>query len=156
MVSLFGSALHNVRFMSPGTLAVEIHGALKGEIEAISDRMYQGLCEQALGVRWVGYAARGFRQPNGSHPAFRNAFVDPTHFQAFLRRALRAEAELAQLDAEYEAEMRRHPPVARWRNGNPVPTVDVPANDSHKQNGGLAKKEQNRTACVGLLAISCR
>ena len=58
-ISLFGSALHNCRFLPPEALVVEIHGALKNDIGVSDALLYGRLCAVEMGLRWVGWAANG-------------------------------------------------------------------------------------------------
>ena len=51
MVSLFGSSLHNCRFMAAGSTVIEIHGALKHDFG--EDYFYERICARALGHHWV-------------------------------------------------------------------------------------------------------
>ena len=60
LVSLFGSALHNCRFMLPNSTIVEVHGALKHDFDERTDFMYQRI-SRTLGVRWAGFLPDGFR-----------------------------------------------------------------------------------------------
>tara|TARA_B110001452_G_scaffold167629_1_gene140067 strand:+ start:913 stop:2133 length:1221 start_codon:yes stop_codon:yes gene_type:complete len=58
-ISLFGSALHNCRFLPPDALVVEIRGAMKDDIGKSDVFLYASLCAQSMGLRWVGYAVNG-------------------------------------------------------------------------------------------------
>ena len=58
---LFGSGLSNCRFMRSGSTIVQLHGALKNDFGERPEWMYKRLCNESLGVRWVGYATRSFR-----------------------------------------------------------------------------------------------
>ena len=60
LISLFGSALHNCHFLDPSALVIQIHGALKGEIQLASASMYRDICARQLGLAWVGYAVPGW------------------------------------------------------------------------------------------------
>ena len=60
-VSLFGGSFNNARVMPAGAAALEIHAALKNDFGADTDYLYKRLCADALGLRWFGYAPRGFR-----------------------------------------------------------------------------------------------
>jgi len=51
VVGLFGSALHNCRFMAEGTIVLELHGAL---INDFRNSGYWTLCNCRLGLRYVG------------------------------------------------------------------------------------------------------
>ena len=53
-VSLFGSSLHNCRLLPPGSLVLELHGALKEDWHSAG---YAALCAQDMQLRWVGVAA---------------------------------------------------------------------------------------------------
>jgi hypothetical protein len=55
-ISLFGSSLHNCRFLPYGALVLQMHGALKNEWE--NDDMYCNLC-QYHGARWLPYRVPG-------------------------------------------------------------------------------------------------
>ena len=68
VVALFGSAVHNCRFMAPGATIVEIHGALRGNFDEPRDHFYDKICSgdpgrmnSGLGLHWVGFAPPGFR-----------------------------------------------------------------------------------------------
>ena len=111
-VSLFGSSMHNCRFLAPATTVVEIHGALRLELDSRADYFYQSLCGGKLGVRWVGYAPDGFRPYLNASKAekdavFNQAPVVPHEFAAFMRRILRDEHHT--LLREYAAQLRSHP-----------------------------------------------
>ena len=58
-ISLFGSALHNCRFLPVDALVVEIRGAMKDDIGKSDVFLYASLCAQSMGLRWVGYAVNG-------------------------------------------------------------------------------------------------
>lgn len=59
VVSLFGSALHNCRFMRPGSLAVELHGALRRDfLDGYTGYWYGQLCS-GMGVTWLPVAVPG-------------------------------------------------------------------------------------------------
>ena len=51
VVGLFGSALHNCRFLRPGTTLVELHGALGNDYRHGG---YWNLCNCELGLHYVG------------------------------------------------------------------------------------------------------
>ena len=105
LVSLFGSAMHNCRFMANGSLLVEIHGALRNDFAG--DYYYQRICEGPLGIRWLGYAPVGFRPPPKtsnvttnysaggdqevytSNYSFSKAAINIGDFRTFLSQALR-------------------------------------------------------------------
>ena len=53
-ISLFGSALHNCRFLPEDAAVVEIYGALKEDWG--SPFYYADLCARRMGLRWVGHA----------------------------------------------------------------------------------------------------
>ena len=53
-VSLFSSALHLCRLLPPGSIVVELHGALLVDWQ---DAGYAQLCAASMGLRWVGVAA---------------------------------------------------------------------------------------------------
>lgn len=115
LVSLFGSALYNCRFMAQGATVIEIHGALKNDGSPANDYMYRGHCH-AVGVRWVGYAPPGFRNDENltSHNDYMTARVEPHAFFNLVRRILRGEPEQKLLD-EYARQMRLHLGVGRVR-----------------------------------------
>lgn len=58
LITLFGSALHNCRFLPPGAIVIQLHGATKNEYSVGTDLMYYGLCSR-LGARWVPYRIPG-------------------------------------------------------------------------------------------------
>ena len=131
LVSLFGSALHNVRFMANGSLVIEIHAALRNDFGHQADYLYRDLCA-SVGVRWVGYAPRGFRPPPhaasaAEHDAygFTVARVNAADFVRFVERALQGEASRAQLIAEYDQRVRAHsdPRTIRDDASHNVPKV---------------------------------
>ena len=145
VTSLFGSALHNVRFMPPGSLAVEVHGALKNDFGRETDYLYRDLCA-AVGVRWVGYATPGFRPPppnasaaERSQYAYATARVDADDFVGFVEHVLRGAAadddsSLSALRAEYDRQVRAHPDPreaataqAAGRSRRPPAQVNTPA-----------------------------
>ena len=60
VISLFGSALHNCRFMRPGSLVVELHGAMGNDFfDGVNGNyLYGGLCS-SMGVHWLPVAVPG-------------------------------------------------------------------------------------------------
>ena len=56
-ISLFGSTLHNCRFLPPEAVVLEIHGALKNDVGPPDWYLYYNLCQRVMGLRWVGFAA---------------------------------------------------------------------------------------------------
>uniref|UniRef100_A0A7S2N2S3 Glycosyltransferase 61 catalytic domain-containing protein n=1 Tax=Haptolina brevifila TaxID=156173 RepID=A0A7S2N2S3_9EUKA len=56
-ISLFGSALHNCRFMRPGAIVIEIRGAMKNDYSDFS--LYANVCAELMGVRWAGLTTEG-------------------------------------------------------------------------------------------------
>ena len=64
LVSLFGSALHGCRLLPPGSIVVEIHGALKEDWHAPG---YAALCANSMRLYWIGLAAQN------AVPAFMSA-----------------------------------------------------------------------------------
>ena len=118
LISLFGSSLHNCRYMAPGSVVIEIHGALKHDFGHTEDRFYKRLCGP-LGIRWVGYAPADFRpRPSdnllGWEYCSRNgtsakyvAFVDFDEFGRLFRRVLNA--EWVWLDETYSAQVLANP-----------------------------------------------
>ena len=61
LISLFGSSLHNCRFLPEGAIVIQIHGALKGEVSTGSAHQYRRVCEQQMGLRFAAYAVPGWR-----------------------------------------------------------------------------------------------
>ena len=118
VVSLFGSSLHNCHFVPSGSVVVELHGALKNDVGPYNDYFYRRACEP-VGVHWIGYATRGFRErgPNATNrvpSAYATAHVSVPHFRAFFARVLRGghdPAERAALLGEYAAAMHAAPAV---------------------------------------------
>jgi hypothetical protein len=136
VVSLFGSALHSCRYMRRGTLALEIHGALRNDMGA--DFFYFHTCAK-YGVRWVGFPVPGFMPKlkvlangktkfywqnadgelthDGSMMTSRGtAFVDAVSFVPFFARACRALADHAEWLAmvrEFAATLRAAPDPKR-------------------------------------------
>ena len=126
IVSLFGSALHNMRFMLPNSTVVEIHGALKSDFDAPTDWMYCRMARR-LGIRWAGFAATSFRPilltSNASstrrwtYPQINGistrsvAFVDGDTFVAFFRRVVVAHesGDFRALLKEYKERVDSHP-----------------------------------------------
>ena len=107
LISLFGSSLHNCRFLPPGAIVLQVHGALKGEVAARTAYQFRKVCEDWMGLRWAGFAAPGWRcnwyDPNASltdpfcapgqqstpHSSdFERARVEPASFVRFLAAAL--------------------------------------------------------------------
>lgn len=131
IVSLFGSALHNMRVMVPNSTVVEIHAALKQDYDKPTDWMYYKLARR-LGIRWAGFAPDGFRpllvnittSSGGVKQDWkyrkvdgvsmgRTAFVDATSFVGFFRRVLAAHdsSTVAHFDAlkkEYTERVNAH------------------------------------------------
>ena len=121
VVSLFGSSLHNCHLVPNGSIVVELHGALKNDVDPSNDYFYRRTCEP-VGVHWIGYATRRFREstlnettrasmPNGPFVpnAFATAHVSMAHFRGFFTRVLRSghvPAERAALLKQYATAMR--------------------------------------------------
>lgn len=91
---------------------IEIHGALRLELDSRADYFYQQLCSGKLGVRWVAYAPDHFRPRNRTNadqrkwqksPFFTEASVPPLKFATVVKRVLRGEHD-ALLD-EYAAKL---------------------------------------------------
>ena len=135
LVSLFGSALHNCRFMLPNSTIVEVHGALKHDFDERTDFMYQRIA-RPLGIRWAGFLPDGFRP---THQRIDNverlkwrtvnglsarsiAFVDQARFASFFVRVLGAHvaANFSALTKEYRAHAWAYPdPRGRRARGLP-------------------------------------
>ena len=56
-ISLFGSSLHNCRFLPPESVVIELHGALKQNW--LDTGGYGGLCAESMGLRWAALAVDG-------------------------------------------------------------------------------------------------
>ena len=54
LISLYGSSLHNCRWLPPEAVVIEIHGALQTQWR---DSGYAWLCASEMGLRWVAVAA---------------------------------------------------------------------------------------------------
>ena len=103
-IALFGSGLHNCRFLPPDAIVVEIHGAMKGEI---AKHMYRDLCQGAVGLRWVGYAVPGHADCcDPARPDYSAARVSATELVRIVAAAL--DGNFTTLDREYES---------RWAEG---------------------------------------
>ena len=103
-VSLFSSALHSCRLLPPGSIVVEIHGALLNDW---SDSGYAWLCAEQMGLRWVGVAA------DDAVPAF-EAAADrlqrlPDFSHARVNASLLLEVIDAALRADWRAAFRAYP-----------------------------------------------
>ena len=124
-ISLFGSALHNCRWMRPGAIVIEIRGAMKNDYP---DYMYYaGLCAVTMGLRWAGLATKGHapawtRDANtgkvewGGHARrddFHVAKVDAAELIGTLDHALRG--NLTHLVRQYAANI-TWPPVDKVRS----------------------------------------
>jgi len=115
VVSLFGSAEHNCRFMANGTTLVEVHGALKANDRFNNEFLYRDVCMQSgVGVRWLPYAENGFRlglnhspAEAARHPSFSTAHLHPERFVRFFRRVLRGGDDDA-IRAEYAQQLEAH------------------------------------------------
>ena len=100
LIGLFGSGLHNCRFLPEGATVIQIHGALKGEIHRSSAYLYRDVCQTRMGLQWAGFAAPGWNCTwyGEDHPEdcegapdkedFKTARVAPRAFAAFVRTAL--------------------------------------------------------------------
>ena len=101
MIGLFGSNLHNCRFLDAGAAVLQIHGALKGELGSLYQ--YRHVCHKGLGLRWAAYVAPGWNcsvykpesekalECSGTEPKGRDftvARVDPASFVRFFTAAL--------------------------------------------------------------------
>ena len=72
-ISLFGSSLHNCRFLPSEAVVIELHGALKQNW--LDTGGYGSLCAESMGLRWVAHAVDGSapmeRTRNLSHDRWR-------------------------------------------------------------------------------------
>lgn len=102
LISLFGSALHNCRFVPEGTIVLQIHGGLKGETSPGGAYLYRRVCQREMGLKWAAFAAAGWNcsgeegldpsdpcasAPSGGHD-FTTARVPPAAFARFVSAAL--------------------------------------------------------------------
>ena len=115
VISLFGSALHNCRFMANRTTLVEIHGALQSNDRfGRADYLYEETCMDWAGVRWLPYAETGFRLNRSHTPteaararSFSTAHLDHARFERFIARMLRGDEDDV-LREEYAAQLATH------------------------------------------------
>ena len=88
-ISLFGSALHNCRWMRPGAIVIEIRGAMRN---AFADyNLYADVCAETMGLRWAGFTTEGHAPPLTSDPATGRA--------VWGKRVRRDEYSVAKIDA---------------------------------------------------------
>jgi capsular polysaccharide biosynthesis protein len=110
LIALYSASLTNCQFLPPGAIVLQIHGALRGEIERADTTKYaRDYCNAALGLRWAGFLAAGWNRTypdEADHPDFTNARVDPAAFGAFVRRAI-VDEDFDGLKHEYHEAVRR-------------------------------------------------
>ena len=58
-ISLFGSSLHNCRFLPEGSFVIELHGALKHDYGKEHGSFYFDICARECHLRWAGFAVDG-------------------------------------------------------------------------------------------------
>lgn len=109
LIALFGAAIANCRFLPPGALVLQIHGALKGEIgTATALSQYPQVCSRGLGLRWAALAVPGWATPYPSNNSdLMTARIEPHVLARFVARALN-ESELPALHREFEDEVHTH------------------------------------------------
>ena len=109
-ISLFGAAIANCRFLPPGSLVLQLHGALKGEVTGNAPVcQYRSLCEGHLGVTVLGYAVPGWyrRYPEeAASPDLMTARISPPALAHWVGRALNR-SEWPAIRAEFDAAIRR-------------------------------------------------
>jgi len=117
VISLFGSAEHNCRFMRAGATLIEIHGALKNNDRfGVADYQYRDICMHRLGVRWLPYAEHGFRLGRNHsaseaerQPSWATASIHQGRFLRFLTRVLQGNASSDEaLRSEYAQMLKQH------------------------------------------------
>ena len=82
LVALFGSSLHNCRFLPEGTIVLQVHGALKGETSRGGAYLYRDVCHRHMGLPWAAYAVPGWKSD------FAKAHVPLSEFGHFVSAAL--------------------------------------------------------------------
>ena len=114
LISLFGSSLHNCRFLPEGAIVLQIHGALKAEVGEGSAYQFRDVCERAMGLKWAAFAADGWScniynrmSRDGPQCAgakkwkdFSVARVPPHRFGEFVRSAL--QGDFTTIHKQYE------------------------------------------------------
>jgi hypothetical protein len=105
MISLWGSSLHNCRYMRPGTLVVELFGALGGKWGDTT--LYNNVCSHSCGLQHAPFGVPGAypvmeQVERGGQTVWSNkgyehsrdtrvARVDPKALVAFMRRVFPAD-----------------------------------------------------------------
>ena len=88
-ISLFGSALHNCRWMRPGAIVIEIRGTMRNDFADYN--LYADVCAETMGLRWAGLTTEGHAPPLTSDPATGRA--------VWGKRVRRDEYSVAKIDA---------------------------------------------------------
>jgi len=101
MIALFGSSLHNCRFLPEGAMVLEIHGALKGETSRSAFSLYPTICRQEMGLDYAAYVPPGWDCSvlDGSCTGYLEAHVEPMAFVRFVAAALAG--NLSSLDHDF-------------------------------------------------------
>ena len=106
-------------------MVLEVHGALRNDVDRNDWVMYQHLCRDAIGLAWAGYPVPGAGSIGSDD--YSEARVDPGHFTRFVARAWRAHnssVTSSLLDDEYDAGMAQSLELTRLaldRLGQPTP-----------------------------------
>ena len=127
LISLWGSALHNCRYMREGSTVVELLGALDGKYGDTA--IYSQACARSAGLRHVPYGVPGAYPraggPQSEQPTDAvSARVDPQRLVGFMRRVFPndpcAQPDWAALFGEFHAFIAKqvHPHTKR-----PPPTL---------------------------------
>jgi hypothetical protein len=140
MISLWGSSIHNCRYMRPGTLVVELFGALGGKWGDTA--LYAGVCADSCGLQHVPFGVPGAypvmkQVERNGRTTWRNvgfgdrrdgmiARIDPDALVDFMRRAFPADpcqvANWSTLIGDFNQFLRRQPNPNSLR---PLGTISV-------------------------------
>jgi hypothetical protein len=138
LISLFGSSLHNCRFLARGSIVLELHGALADQ--AGQDWFYYNLCANGFGMRWVGLPLEP-AYPESSRRADRLvATVSPAQFVDFFAKITAGKWQ--DLLGGYAAAIRRRRSEQRERRHDHAdaapPSLNVNATPGATGHGGGA------------------
>ena len=111
LIALFGSALHNCRFLPADAVVLEVHGALKGE--RWGAHYYRDICQTQVGLKWAGHVVRGAHDRNARSPDYTNARLEPAELLRVVHGAL--DGNWTALAQEYEARLAQEDRYSEWR-----------------------------------------
>jgi hypothetical protein len=130
LIGLFGSALHNCRFLPQDSVVIELHGALKNDVGFRDWYLYYKVCQRQVGIRWVGVPADNAM--NNVISETHGSSDEPSYLQARFNTTKVVEAVNNVIDGQWEAVAREYvraeQRATRLMSIHPAlgPTMDLP------------------------------